>query len=175
MISATLDTSVYIRALHFGGPATVIIGHARAGSIRIDISDAIVAETNRVLRDKFQWDGYSLQDARGKLLALGNHVSPTETLHVIKEDPDDDRILECAAAAKSDFIVSEDKDLLRLGQFGNARIVSVRDFINLNLIPRLGRPYEAILGRENVGAGRSPARPLYSTILSSQGDAWLTI
>ena len=136
MISATLDTSVYIRALHFGGPATIIIGHARAGSIRIDISDAIVAETNRVLRDKFQWDGYSLQDARQKLLALGNRVSPTETLHVIKEDPDDDRILECAAAARSDFIVSEDKDLLRLGQFGNTRIVSVRDFINLALTPK---------------------------------------
>jgi predicted nucleic acid-binding protein len=89
-----------------------------------------------VLRDKLQWDGYMLQDARGKLLALGNHVSPTETPDVIKEDPDDDRILECAAAARSDFIVSEDKDLLRLGQFGNARIVSVRDFINLALTHR---------------------------------------
>jgi predicted nucleic acid-binding protein len=76
-----------------------------------------------------------LQDAREKFLALGNHVSPTETLHVIKEDPDDDRIPECAATAKSDFIVSEDKDLLRLGQFGNARIVSVRDFINSVLTP----------------------------------------
>jgi putative PIN family toxin of toxin-antitoxin system len=138
VISATLDTSVYIRALHFGGPATVIIGYARAGSIRIDISDAILAETNRVLRDKFRWEEYLLQDARGKLLALGNHVSPTETLHVIKEDPDDDRILECAAAARSDFIVSEDKDLLRLVQFGNARIVSVRDFINLALTPGKG-------------------------------------
>ena len=139
MISATLDTSVYIRALHFGGPATVIIGHARTGNIRVDISDAIVAETIRVLRDKFQWDGYSLQDARGKLLALGNYVFPTETVRVIKEDPADDRILECAATAKSDFIVSEDKDLLRLGQFGSARIVSVRDFINLALMPRTAR------------------------------------
>jgi putative PIN family toxin of toxin-antitoxin system len=135
VISATLDTSVYIRALHFGGPAALILGHARAGNIRIDISDAVLTETNRVLRDKFQWDGYTLQDARGKLLALGNHVSPTETLNVIKEDPDDNRILECAAAADSNFIVSEDKDLLRLGQFGNARIVSVRDFINLALAP----------------------------------------
>jgi putative PIN family toxin of toxin-antitoxin system len=132
VISATLDTSVYIRALHFGGPATIIIGHARSGNIRIDISDAILAETIRVLRDKFQWDGYMLQDARGKLLALSNHVSPTGTLYVIKEDPADDRILECAAA-KSNFIVSEDKDLLRIGQFGNARIVSVRDFIDLAL------------------------------------------
>jgi hypothetical protein len=76
VISATLDTSVYIRALHFGGPAAVIIGRARAGNIRIDISEAIVAETIRVLRDKFEWDGYMLQDARGKLLALGNRVSP---------------------------------------------------------------------------------------------------
>ena len=135
MIGATLDTSVYIRALHFGGPATVIIGHARAGNIRVDISDAILAETIRVLRDKFRWDGYMLQDAREKLLALGNHVSPTETLHVVEEDPADDRILECAATAKSDFIVSEDRDLLRLGQFGNARIVSVRDFIDLALTP----------------------------------------
>jgi len=135
VVSATLDTSVYIRALHFGGPATVIIGRARAGNIRIDISDAILAETIRVLRDKFQWDGYSLHDARGKLLAVGNYVTPTETLQIVKEDPADDRILECAAAAKSDFIVSEDKDLLRLGQFGNARIVSVRDFTNLNLVP----------------------------------------
>jgi uncharacterized protein len=135
VISATLDTSVYIRALHFGGPATVIIDHARAGNIRIDISDAILAETIRVLRDKFQWDGYSLQDARGKLLALGNYISPNETLQVVKEDPDDDRILECAATAKSDFIVSEDKDLLRLGQFGDSRIVSIRDFINLALTP----------------------------------------
>ncbi|HXB73555.1 MAG TPA: putative toxin-antitoxin system toxin component, PIN family [Candidatus Acidoferrales bacterium] len=139
MISATLDTSVYIRALHFGGPATVILGYARAGTIRIDISDEILAETIRVLRDKFQWDGYSLQDARGKLLTLGNYVSPTETLHVIKEDPADDRILECAATAKSDFIVSEDKDLLRLRQFADARIVSVGDFISLALTPGTAR------------------------------------
>jgi len=137
VISATLDTSVYIRALHFGGPATAIIGRARAGSIRIDISDAILAETNRVLRDKFQWDGYMLQDARERLRALGNQVFPTETLHVVNEDPDDDRILECAATAKSDFIVSEDKDLLRLGQFGNTRIVSIRDFISLALTPQV--------------------------------------
>ena len=88
-----------------------------------------------MLRDKFQGDGYSLQDAREKLRALGNHVSPTETFNVIKEDPEDNRVLECATTAKSDFIISEDKDLLRLGQFGSARILSIRDFINLALTP----------------------------------------
>jgi predicted nucleic acid-binding protein len=53
LTSATLDTSVYIRALHFGGPAALLLGHARAGTIRIDISDPLLDETVRVLRDKF--------------------------------------------------------------------------------------------------------------------------
>jgi putative PIN family toxin of toxin-antitoxin system len=131
LISATLDSSVYVRALHFGGQGALLIAHARAGNIRIDVSDPILNETLRVLRDKFQWNGYMIQDARGKLLSVGNHVSPVITLNVVEEDPDDDRILECAAAAISDFIVTEDKDLLRLTRFGNSRIVTIREFLNL--------------------------------------------
>jgi len=135
VIGDTIDTSVYIRALHLGGPAALLIGHARAGNIRIDISDPILNETMRVLRDKFERSGDMLHDARGKLAKLTNRVMPVETVSVIKEDPDDNRILECADAARSDFIVSEDKDLLRLGQFGNARIVSIREFVRLALTP----------------------------------------
>jgi putative PIN family toxin of toxin-antitoxin system len=125
LITATFDTNVYIRALHFGGRASLLIGHARAGNIRVDISDAILDETNRVLRDKFQWSSYMLHDARLRLLGLANHVTPAEVLSVIREDPDDDRILECATAANSEYIVSEDKDLLRLGKYRSTRIVNV--------------------------------------------------
>jgi putative PIN family toxin of toxin-antitoxin system len=135
VIGATIDSSVYIRALHLGGPAALLIGHARAGNIRIDISDAILDETMRVLRDKFEWSGDILHNSRGKLAKITNRVIPTARLSVIKEDPDDNRILECADRAKSDFIVSEDKDLLRLGQFVNARIVSIRDFVKFALTP----------------------------------------
>ena len=88
----------------------------------------------RVLRDKFGWNGHMMQDARGKLLSISHHVSPTEAVSIIKEDPDDDRILECAGAAKSDFIVTEDKDLLRIGRFGKARIVTIREFVRLLLV-----------------------------------------
>lgn len=129
MISATLDSNVYIRAFYFGGPASLILAHAKAGNVRIDISEPILSETIRVLREKFEWDPYLLHETREKMRSLGNYVEPAEALSVIKEDPDDDRILECAVAAKSDYIVSEDKDLLRLGQYGNARIVTIRDFI----------------------------------------------
>jgi hypothetical protein len=65
--------------------------------------------------------------------SIGNHVSPIETVTVIKQDPDDDRVLECVLTAKSDFIVTEDKDLLRVGRFGNSRIVTIGEFVKLPL------------------------------------------
>jgi predicted nucleic acid-binding protein len=52
-------------------------------------------------------------------------------LDVIKEDPDDDRILECAVSAGSEFIVTGDKDLLRLGRYDSIRILTVSEFLDL--------------------------------------------
>ena len=57
-------------------------------------------------------------------------VRPIETLDVIKEDPDDNRVLECAVSAGARFIVSGDNDLLRLADC-NIRILKVADFMNL--------------------------------------------
>jgi putative PIN family toxin of toxin-antitoxin system len=131
VISATLDSSVYVRALHLGGPSVWLLAHARAGELRLDISDAILSETGRVLRDKFQWDGYMLNDARWKLLSIANRVVPVQSLDIIKEDREDNRILECASTAESDFIVSEDKDLLRLGQYRNIRILRITDMLSI--------------------------------------------
>jgi putative PIN family toxin of toxin-antitoxin system len=131
LISATLDTSVYVRALNFGGPAATLLAQARAGDIRIDISEPILRETIGVLREKFQRDPYTISDVHQRLTALCKRVSPTETLDVIKEDSDDNRVLECAAAARSDYIVTEDKDLLRLGHYGSTRILNIADFMKI--------------------------------------------
>jgi hypothetical protein len=46
-------------------------------------------------------------------------VNPTTIIHAIPEDPDDNRVLECAVEVRSLFIVTGDADLLRLGQYGH--------------------------------------------------------
>jgi len=53
-------------------------------------------------------------------------ITPTQSLNVIAEDPDDDKIIECAVASGSDVIVTGDKDLLRRGEYGEdtRRLVS---------------------------------------------------
>jgi hypothetical protein len=39
-------------------------------------------------------------------------------MDAIAEDPTDDRILECAVASQSEYLVTGDNHLLRLGHFG---------------------------------------------------------
>jgi putative PIN family toxin of toxin-antitoxin system len=111
----------------------MLFGYARKGNFRIDISEAILQETRDVLREKFQRDPYEIHDIRQKLEALCNRVARTQVLEVIKEDPDDNRILECAAAARSDYVVSEDQDLLRLGEYEGIPIITVANFLNIVL------------------------------------------
>ena len=50
---------------------------------------------------------------------------------MIDHDPPDNRILECAAEAGSEFIVSEDKDLLRLKEHRNARIIRAAEMLEI--------------------------------------------
>ena len=134
MTSVTLDSNIYVSALQFGGIGVRLVGMARLGAIRMDTSEEILAETIGVLRDKFGWDGYRLHFARLELRKFAQIVVPTQTLDVTG-DPDDNRILECALAAGSDYIVTYDQDLLRLGEYGGIKIVSAADFLQRGTEP----------------------------------------
>ena len=139
MTTVTFDTSFYIGALNSRGAGSRLLEMARAGEIRADISEPIIRETLRVLRERFAWDGNRINQLRQALSRMANQVVPAQTLHVIKEDPADNRILECAAEAQSDYIVTWDNDLLRLEQFGKARIVTPVALLRmLNGVPGAG-------------------------------------
>ena len=58
-------------------------------------------------------------------------VKPEERVNVIKEDPEDNRVLECALVAKADFIVSGNRHLLKLEKFKNIGILTPRKFLEL--------------------------------------------
>ncbi len=47
-----------------------------------------------------------------------------------KEDPDDDRVLECAVAGKADYVVSGDRHILKLSSYEGIPILTVRQFMD---------------------------------------------
>jgi putative PIN family toxin of toxin-antitoxin system len=129
--SATLDTNIYVSALVYRGTPLRLLHLAIDGDLQVAISLPILDEILRILREKFGWPEERLQGAEALIDGFARRVSPSQALNVIKEDEPDNRILECAVEAGSEYIVSGDKDLHRLGQFGNARVVKVADMLDI--------------------------------------------
>ena len=106
MIVVTADTNVYISGLAFGGIPLAFLDHARAGAFRLAVSEPLLTEIRGVLRIKFAWSEEEVIAALSQLDDCSVRVHPTETLNVVPDDPDDNRILECAVAAQAGFIVA---------------------------------------------------------------------
>lgn len=132
MLRVTADTNILVSGLNFrGGKPFQLLQLARAGKINLTISEPILAEVEDVLARNFAWPQEDIAGARGRLQQMARTVTPAVELDVIKEDPPDNRVLECAVSAGSDYIVTGDKDLLRLGRYDAIRILSVADFLDL--------------------------------------------
>ena len=140
MPSATLDTNIYVSAFVYGGTPLRLLHLAIDGDLEVAISQPILDETIRILREKFGWSRERLKRTEALIVGFARQVSPSQTLNVIKEDEPDNRILECAAEAGSEFIVSGDKDLHRLGQHGNVRVIKVADMLDIILGKGWRRP-----------------------------------
>ena len=125
----TCDSNIYISALNFGGKPLEILELARTGRLVNAISNAIITETSRVLYAKFYWSAEDIHDAIHQLLNFSNYVHAEYTLDVVSRDPEDNRVLECAVAAKSDVVITGDLDLLMLGSFGAIQIVSPAQYL----------------------------------------------
>jgi putative PIN family toxin of toxin-antitoxin system len=132
VLRVTADTNIFISGLNFRrGKPFQFLELALAGKIDLTVSEAILDEVSDVLARKFDFSPEDLRDARTWIIAMSRTVSPTVRLDVIREDPPDNRILECAVSARSDYLVTGDNDLLRLGWYESLRIVSVSDFLTL--------------------------------------------
>ncbi len=131
MLRVTADTNKFISGLNFKGNPFEFLTLARSGAIELAISDAIMAEIKRVLRLKFKWPDEDIEAIEKQIASFTRHVTPHEAVDVIKEDPSDNRILECAAASGSEYLVTGDNHLLKLGQFAGTKIVMPAQFLGL--------------------------------------------
>ena len=125
-----MDTDVIISGLVFGGLPRQVLDLAAAGMCSFYFSASIQAEVQRILEERFGWSTEEIQAGTRTVWSFGTPVDPQVSLTVVADDPDDDRILECAVAANADAIVSGDRHLLRLGSFQSILIQSSRQFLD---------------------------------------------
>jgi putative PIN family toxin of toxin-antitoxin system len=130
MLKVVLDTNVLISATLFGGKPRKILEKAIRGEIRLCLSEPMLEELSGVLRrSKFDYSPEMIQFILTELMGIADFVNPSEMIDVVSEDPEDNRILECAVEAKANYIITGDSHLLKLSRHLNIEILNATAFL----------------------------------------------
>src|SRR3989344_1653972 len=63
-----------------------------------------------------------------KILLFVNLMEPKQKINVVKDDPDDNKVIECAIESSSDYIITYDKHLLRIKEYKGIKIITPEEF-----------------------------------------------
>ena len=137
MIKVVFDTNIIVSGLiaNAGAPYQALEAWRRRDVVLL-VSDAIIEEVVDVLarpffRDKRQISRSDIARVKHALKMDAIVVSPNTRLEVVGDDPDDNRIVECALDGGADYIVSGDHHLLELKRFRGIQIVTAREFLTI--------------------------------------------
>ena len=127
------DTNILISALlSLRGSPFHCLALAKEGIVQSVTCQEILHEFQEKLEIKFDYSSMRARAAADEVRAFSQLAVITNTLQVIKIDPDDDKVLECAVIGNATHIVTGDRrHLLPLGSYQDISIVTAADFLTL--------------------------------------------
>lgn len=133
-MNIVLDTNTVVSGLFWKGAPRQILDLARSGTFTLFTSPDLLSELADVLgREKFSerlaLAGTSVEELVFGYASLAKTVRPKKIAVVIKADPEDDKVLACAKAAKAEIIASGDSHLLNLKEYEGIRIMTVNQLL----------------------------------------------
>jgi len=132
MIKAVYDTNILVSSFIGKGPPHIVFDAVLKSKVKLISSLEIIEEFNEVIpRKKFCFTEKQIKKAKSIVLRVSNIIEPKEKIWIVKEDPDDNKFLECAKAAKVKYIVSGNIHLLKLKKWSNINIVTANEFMKI--------------------------------------------
>lgn len=125
-----IDTNIFVSSF-FGGNPRKIIDLWKNERINLCLSNAILDEYIDVLRRI----GLEEEDELEELLSLFSRgfnilfTTKTPRMKIIKNDPDDDKFIECAVALKGHAIITGDREILTVKEYAGIRILTPQQFL----------------------------------------------
>ena len=131
MLRVVLDTNVLVSAiLKQGGNEWAVLQKVNEGEIISLTSEDILHEFARVMsKPKFENSKEEVDEWPLFLARMSYLVIPSKRLNVIRDDPSDNKILECAVCGNAHYIISGDKHLLDLHEYKGIKILNSSDFL----------------------------------------------
>jgi len=129
-MKVVIDTNIFVSSF-FGGNPRRIIDLWKTEKVTLCLSKEILDEYIEVL----QRIGLQDEDELGELLSLFKRgfnmlfTTNTPKVKVVKDDPDDDKFIECAMALKAEAIVTGDKAIEAVGEYMGIKILTPQRFL----------------------------------------------
>jgi uncharacterized protein len=131
MIRIVLDTNIFISSLlqPQGLPAEVLTLALAGARVRLCVSAGIYSEYEEVIRrPRFRRSEQEIADALRAIRERGMWFKTSQQIRACS-DPDDDVFLECAQAAKANFLVTGNLKHFPTS-WGDTKVVSARQFLD---------------------------------------------
>jgi putative PIN family toxin of toxin-antitoxin system len=126
------DTNVLIAAIVTEGICSKLLHRARIGEFSLISCPFIMKELGRILSKKFRLSHEESALAMGPISeAINQVIEHNLKITEICRDADDDSIIACAVAAKAEYLVTGDSDLLEIKSYRGVKILTPRDFETL--------------------------------------------
>ena len=127
-----VDTNNLISAFGWNGNSRELLRNIIDKEFELFISKKQIEELKRVMDyPKLKFNEEQKTRFLEILFQIANVVNTTLKIDVIKEDIEDNFLLECAAEINADYIISGDEHLKKLKEYKNIKIVSVNEFLKL--------------------------------------------
>lgn len=97
--------------------------------VTLYVSGPILEEFARVLKRDFDTPEQEIKERIETFLEVLEIVNPTIKINLVKDDPDDNKIIEAAIESNADYVVTNDKHLLKIGQYQKIKIVTPAEFL----------------------------------------------
>ena len=130
-----LDTNIMVSAMGWkeGKPRRILDSCINKENQLLESIDLIQEFIKVIARPMF--DFVPRDEKKGFInIVLNNStiVEPVRKMAIVKDDPADNKVIECAVEGKADYIISGDKHLLKLKKFKNIGIVTSEKFLTLD-------------------------------------------
>ena len=120
----TFDTNVLLSATLWGGSVSQkLLWDLIKQNIPIYSTMEILSEFQKVLKRDFTYSDKEVADAVQNVLSFVTLVKPSVKLEVVKDDPNDNIIIECAIESNSKYIITYDLHLLNLREYQKIQII----------------------------------------------------
>ena len=133
MVKAVIDTNVIVSAAKStdGNPAQIFEMLLLEEITNYTTKD-IIGEIKEVLaRPRIKLNLIGQEFILNNFEKSSVKIQTISKFNIVKEDPDDNKFLECAVDSKAEYIISGDDHLLKLKEFKGIKIVTPAEFVEL--------------------------------------------